>query len=93
MRTAQQRREAQLTTADTPTRRVAAPHAAACCPASALAALSPADLAALDAYCARSLDDPDAEPQADDEAAAVARYDALLAERARAIHVRGEASR
>ena len=82
MRTAQQRREAQLTTADTPTRRVAAPHAAACCPASALAALSPADLAALDAYCARAMADPDAEPRDGDEAAA-ARYEALLAERAR----------
>ncbi len=56
----------------------AAPFAAQCCPASALRQLSPADLAALDAYCARALDDPDAEPQAGDEAAAVARYEALL---------------
>ncbi len=34
---------------------------------------------------ARALDDPDAEPEDSDEAAAVARYEALLAERARAV--------
>ena len=61
------------------------PYARQCCPASALAALSPADLAALDAYCARAMADPDAEPRDGDEAAAVARYHALLAERARAL--------
>ncbi len=60
-----------------------APHAAACCPASALRQLSPAELAALDRWCARAMADPDAEPQAGDEAAAVARYEALLADRAR----------
>jgi hypothetical protein len=36
--------------------------------------------------------DPDAEPEAGDEAA-VARYEALLAERARVPRCRGEASR
>ncbi len=60
-----------------------APHARQCCPTSALRELSPADLAALDRWCARALDDPDAEPRDGDEAAAVARYEALLAERAR----------
>jgi len=70
-----------------------APFASQCCPGFALRALSPADLAALDAYCARALDNPDAQPRDGAEAAAVARYEALLAERARALHVRGEASR
>ena len=50
-------------------------HACQCCPVSALRQLTPAELAALDAYCDRALDDPDAEPRAGDEA--------LLAERAR----------
>ena len=59
-----------------------ATYAAQCSPSFALRALKPAELAALDAYCARALDDPDAELQAHDEAA-VARYEALLAERAR----------
>ena len=54
-----------------------APHAAQCCPASALRQLSPADLAALDRWCARALHDPDAKPTGD-EAAAVARYERLL---------------
>ena len=62
-----------------------ATHAAQCCPTSALRQLTPAELAALDRWCARALDDPDAEPEAGDEAAAVARYEALLAERARAL--------
>ena len=62
-----------------------APHAAECCPAYALRALTPADLAALDRYCRRAMADPDAEPRDGDEAAAVARYEALLAERARAL--------
>ena len=70
-----------------------APHALQCCPASALRALSPADLAALDAFCRRALDDPDAQPADGDEAAAVARYEALLAERALVLNCRGEASR
>ncbi len=48
-----------------------ATHARQCCPGFALRELSPAELAALDAYCARALDDPDAEPQAGNEAAAV----------------------
>jgi hypothetical protein len=47
------------------------------------AILPPADLAALDRWCAWALDDPGAEPRDGDEAAAVARYEALLAERAR----------
>ncbi len=55
-----------------------ATHAQQCCPTSALRQLTPADLAALDAFCRRALDDPDAEPQAGDEAAAVATYEALL---------------
>ena len=72
-----------------------APHAAQCCPVSALRQLSPDDLAALDRWCARALDDPEAEPRGGDEAAAVARYEALLTERARALrlHCRGEATR
>ena len=61
----------------------AAPFASLCCPGFALRALTPADLRHLDAYCARALDNPDAQPRAGDEAAAVARYEALLAERAR----------
>ena len=60
-----------------------ATYAQQCCPGSALRQLSPADLAALDRWCARALDDPDAESQAGDEAAAVERYEALLTERAR----------
>ena len=60
-----------------------ATHAAQCCPSSALRQLSPADLAALAAWCARAMADPDAEPWDGDEAAAVACYEALLAERAR----------
>jgi hypothetical protein len=70
-----------------------APFASQCCPTSALRQLSPADLAALDRWCAWAMADPDAQPKDGDEAAAVARYEALLAERARAMHVRGEASR
>ena len=60
-----------------------APHAAQCCPVSALRQLTPAELAALDRWCARAMADPDAEPLDGAEAAAVARYEALLAERAR----------
>ncbi len=56
-------------------------YAAQCCPAAALRQLNPADLAALDRWCARALDDPDAEPQDGDEAAAVAKYEALLTSR------------
>ena len=59
-----------------------APVARDCCSTYALRRLSPEDLAAFDRRCARALDDPDAEPRAGDEAAAVARYEALLAERA-----------
>ena len=70
-----------------------APYARACCPHHALAEFTAAELAALDRWCARALDNPDAEPRAGDEAAAVARYEALLAERARALHCRSEASR
>jgi hypothetical protein len=46
--------------------------------AAPFAALSPAELAALDAYCARALDDPDAEPAGPEEIAAAARYERLL---------------
>ena len=70
-----------------------AAYAAQCCPTSALRQLTPAELAALDRWCARALDDPDAEPQAGDEAAAVAGYEALLAEGALVLRCRGEASR
>ena len=55
-----------------------APYAALCCPHHALAELSPADLAALDRWCARALDDPDAEPAEGDEAAVVAKYERVL---------------
>ena len=72
---------------------VRAPYAAQCCPEHALRALSAAEVVALDRYCARAMADPDAEPQAGDEAAAVARYEALLAERALVLNCRGEASR
>ena len=61
-----------------------APHAAECCPAYALRALTPAELAALGRYCQRTMADPDAEPRAGDEAAAVRKYEALLTEKARA---------
>ena len=54
------------------------PHAALCCPPYALAALTPDELAALDAYCARALDDPDAEPAGPEEIAAAERYEAIL---------------
>ena len=62
-----------------------APYARQCCPESALRELSAVELAALDRYCARAMADPDAEPRAGDEAAAVSRYYALLAERARGL--------
>ena len=55
-----------------------APYAALCCPHHALAELTAAELAALDAYCRRALDDPEAEPIGDEEVAAVARYEAVL---------------
>ena len=58
-----------------------APFAAQCCPFFALRALTPAELAALDRWCARALDDPDAELEPGDEAA-VARYEALMRARA-----------
>jgi hypothetical protein len=45
--------------------------------------LSAVEVAALNRWCARAMSDPDAEPQAGDEAAAVVRYEALLTERAR----------
>ena len=60
-----------------------ATNALQCCPAHALAALTPEELRHLDAYCGRALDNPDAQPRDGDEAAAVARYEALLAQRAR----------
>ena len=60
-----------------------ATHARQCCPVSALRQLSPADLAALGRWCKRAMTDPDAEPRDGDEAAAVARYEALLTERTR----------
>ena len=72
----------------------AAPHARLCCPESALRELSAVEVAALDRWCARAMADPDAEPRAGDEAAAVERYEALLTEQARALRLncRGEAS-
>ncbi len=56
-----------------------APYAALCCPHHALRQLSPDDLAALDAWCARAMADPDAEPVGPEEVAAVARYERTLA--------------
>ncbi len=55
-----------------------APHAALCCPDFALAALTAAELAALDRFCRRALDDPDAEPFGPEEIAAAERYEAVL---------------
>ena len=55
-----------------------APHAAQCCPPSALRQLSVDDVRALDAYCRRALDNPYASPLGPEECAAVARYEALL---------------
>ena len=55
-----------------------ATHAQQCCQTSALRQLSAADLAALDRWCARALDNPDAEPIGDEKAAAVARYERVL---------------
>ena len=49
------------------------------------AALTPDELAALDAYCRRALHDPDAAPAGAEERAAVARYEALLAAAARGV--------
>ena len=65
----------------------AAPHARLCCPESALRELSAVDLAALDRWCARALDDPDAEPLGDEESAAVARYEQVLLAAGAAVHV------
>ena len=56
----------------------AAPHARLCCPESALRELSAVDLAALDRWCARALNDPDAEPIGPEELAAAERYEAVL---------------
>jgi hypothetical protein len=56
-----------------------APHARLCCPPHALAELTAAELAVLNAYCARALDDPEAEPIGEEEIAAVARYERVLA--------------
>ena len=56
-----------------------APHARLCCPEPALRELTPDELRALDAYCRRALDDPDAAPGSPQECAAVERYEGLLA--------------
>ena len=64
------------------------PHARQCCPEPALRELTADELRALDGYCRRALDDPDAAPGNPQECAAVARYEALLAERARALRQR-----
>ena len=55
-----------------------APHARLCCPDHALAELTADELAALDRWCARALDDPEAEPIGEEEIAAVARYEQVL---------------
>ena len=57
-----------------------APYARLRCPLHALAGLSPDELAVLDRYCARALDDPEAAPSSLEGCAAVAWYErALLA--------------
>ncbi len=57
-----------------------APYARACCPPHALAELTADELAALDRFCRRALDDPEAEPIGEEEIAAAERYQqALLA--------------
>ena len=55
-----------------------APHARLCCPEPALRELTAEELTALDRWCARALDDPEAEPWGPEEIAAVARYEAIL---------------
>ena len=55
-------------------------YARACCPHHALAELTADELAALDRWCARALDDPEPEPAEGDEATAVARYERALLE-------------
>ena len=67
------------------TRPEPAPYARACCPHHALAELTPDELAALDRWCARALDDPEAEPAGPEEIAAVARYERVLARLARGV--------
>ena len=66
----------------------AAPFASLCCPGFALRSLTPDELRHLYRYCQRALDDPEAEPRDGAEAAAVARYEALLTS---ATHWRREA--
>ena len=63
----------------TATRAEPAPYARACCPHHAVAELTADELAALNRFCARVLDDPEAEPIGEEEIAAVARYERTLA--------------
>ena len=55
------------------------------CPEPALRELTADELAALDAYCARALDDPEASPIGDEEIAAVAKYERVLASQAQGV--------
>ena len=64
-----------------------APYARACCPDHALAELTPDELAALDRWCARALDDPEAEPIGPEEIAAAERYYQVLLAAGAAAHV------
>jgi hypothetical protein len=72
-----------------------APHADQCFAATILATLAPAELAILDRYCERALDDPGAEPADAEERAAWASAERLVGRaaarmwRARRGHRRG----
>ncbi len=54
------------------------PHAAQAYAAHVLVALGPAELAALERFAARALDDPQARPRGKDEVAVVRRAEALI---------------
>ena len=67
-----------------------APYARLCCPEPALRELTAEELAALDRFCARALDDPEAVPIGRRECAAVERYEGVLVSRARGVMIRQE---
>ncbi len=58
-----------------------------CCPEPALRELTADELAALERYCRRALDDPDAEPCGPEEIAAAERYHQVLLAAGAAAHV------
>ena len=66
-----------------------APHARACCPAYALAALSPDELRLLDRWCEYAMTSPDAEPRDAAERAVVERYERLVKETAQRLRGNG----